>query len=180
MRGVALAGNSSRRTATLSAAEDGLEMLDLSRAFDPGAREQPWSAYSLYLPEVCGLLQLPAVFKFKVFYCSFGTLYQKPTALLTNVAELVEVSETFRPCTCPRPHPVRLEWAATTAAAVYPRPFAKAVANIFQGSWPGDAPCRGRASLSEGGERRPHAASGSCSAVSRAACQHPCWIPFGG
>ena len=45
VRGVALAGNSSRRTATLSAAEDGLEMLDLSRAFDPGAREQPWSAY---------------------------------------------------------------------------------------------------------------------------------------
>ncbi|MEY4942408.1 MAG: (dimethylallyl)adenosine tRNA methylthiotransferase MiaB [Planctomycetota bacterium] len=44
-RGVALAGNSSRRSATLSAAEDGLESLDLSRAFDPGAREQPWSAY---------------------------------------------------------------------------------------------------------------------------------------
>ena len=44
-RGVALAGNSSRRSATLSAAEDGLETLDLSRAFDPSAREQPWSAY---------------------------------------------------------------------------------------------------------------------------------------
>ena len=44
-RGVALAGNRSRRTATLSAAEDGLESLDLSRAFDPDAREQPWSAY---------------------------------------------------------------------------------------------------------------------------------------
>jgi tRNA-2-methylthio-N6-dimethylallyladenosine synthase len=44
-RAVALAGNSSRRTATLSAATDGLETLDLSRAFDPSAREQPWSAY---------------------------------------------------------------------------------------------------------------------------------------
>ncbi len=44
-RGVALAGNRSRRSATLSAADDGLESLDLSRAFDPGAREQPWSAY---------------------------------------------------------------------------------------------------------------------------------------
>jgi tRNA-2-methylthio-N6-dimethylallyladenosine synthase len=44
-RAVALAGNSSRRSATLSAATDGLESLDLSRAFDPGAREQPWSAY---------------------------------------------------------------------------------------------------------------------------------------
>jgi tRNA-2-methylthio-N6-dimethylallyladenosine synthase len=44
-RGVALAGNRSRRTATLSAAEDGLESLDLSRAFDADAREQPWSAY---------------------------------------------------------------------------------------------------------------------------------------
>jgi tRNA-2-methylthio-N6-dimethylallyladenosine synthase len=45
VRGVALAGNRSRRTATLSAAEDGLESLDLSRAFDPQARENPWSAY---------------------------------------------------------------------------------------------------------------------------------------
>jgi len=44
-RGVALAGNRSRRSATLAAAEDGLEALDLSRAFDPSAREQPWSAY---------------------------------------------------------------------------------------------------------------------------------------
>jgi tRNA-2-methylthio-N6-dimethylallyladenosine synthase len=44
-RGIALAGNRSRRTATLSAAEDGLEALDLSRAFDPQARENPWSAY---------------------------------------------------------------------------------------------------------------------------------------
>jgi tRNA-2-methylthio-N6-dimethylallyladenosine synthase len=44
-RGVALAGNKSRRTSTLAAAEDGLESLDLSRAFDPSAREQPWSAY---------------------------------------------------------------------------------------------------------------------------------------
>jgi tRNA-2-methylthio-N6-dimethylallyladenosine synthase len=44
-RGVALAGNRSRRTATLGAAEDGLEALDLSRAFDPQARENPWSAY---------------------------------------------------------------------------------------------------------------------------------------
>ena len=45
VRGIALAGNRSRRTATLSAAEDGLEALDLSRAFDPQARENPWSAY---------------------------------------------------------------------------------------------------------------------------------------
>ncbi|MFO0961953.1 MAG: MiaB/RimO family radical SAM methylthiotransferase [Phycisphaerales bacterium] len=44
-RAVALAGNRSRRSATLAAAEDGLESLDLSRAFDPDAREQPWSAY---------------------------------------------------------------------------------------------------------------------------------------
>jgi tRNA-2-methylthio-N6-dimethylallyladenosine synthase len=44
-RGIALAGNRSRRTATLGAAEDGLEALDLSRAFDPQARENPWSAY---------------------------------------------------------------------------------------------------------------------------------------
>lgn len=42
---VALAGNRSRRSATLSAAEDGLESLDLSRAFDSAAREAPWSAY---------------------------------------------------------------------------------------------------------------------------------------
>ena len=45
VRGVALAGNRSRRSTTLAAAEDGLESLDLSRAFDPGAREHPWSAY---------------------------------------------------------------------------------------------------------------------------------------
>ena len=45
VRAVALAGNRSRRTSTLAAAEDGLESLDLSRAFDPAAREQPWSAY---------------------------------------------------------------------------------------------------------------------------------------
>ena len=44
-RAVALAGNTARRSATLSAATDGLEALDLSRAFDPDAREQPWSAY---------------------------------------------------------------------------------------------------------------------------------------
>jgi tRNA-2-methylthio-N6-dimethylallyladenosine synthase len=44
-RVMALAGDSSRRSATLSAATDGLESLDLSRAFDPTAREQPWSAY---------------------------------------------------------------------------------------------------------------------------------------
>jgi tRNA-2-methylthio-N6-dimethylallyladenosine synthase len=44
-RAVALAGNRSRRSSTLAAAEDGLESLDLSRAFDPSARETPWSAY---------------------------------------------------------------------------------------------------------------------------------------
>jgi tRNA-2-methylthio-N6-dimethylallyladenosine synthase len=44
-RAVALAGNRSRRSSTLAAAEDGLETLDLSRAFDPSARETPWSAY---------------------------------------------------------------------------------------------------------------------------------------
>ena len=37
----ALAGNKSRRTATLAAAEDGLEALDLSRAFDPIASGRP-------------------------------------------------------------------------------------------------------------------------------------------
>ena len=36
---VALQGNSSRRSATLAAAEDGLEQLDLSRAFDPNLGE---------------------------------------------------------------------------------------------------------------------------------------------
>jgi tRNA-2-methylthio-N6-dimethylallyladenosine synthase len=35
---VALQGNASRRTATLSAAQDSLEVLDLSRAFDPDLR----------------------------------------------------------------------------------------------------------------------------------------------
>jgi len=34
---IALQGNTNRRTATLSAASDNLEMLDLSRAFDPDA-----------------------------------------------------------------------------------------------------------------------------------------------
>ena len=42
---VALSGNRSRRSSTLAAAEDGLESLDLSRSFDPSARERPWSAY---------------------------------------------------------------------------------------------------------------------------------------
>jgi tRNA-2-methylthio-N6-dimethylallyladenosine synthase len=42
---VALAGNRSRRTATLSAAEDGLEALDLARAFDPDPARKGWSAY---------------------------------------------------------------------------------------------------------------------------------------
>ncbi|MBM4112418.1 MAG: MiaB/RimO family radical SAM methylthiotransferase [Phycisphaerae bacterium] len=43
---VALAGDRSRRSAVLAAAEDRLEMLDLGRAFDPDAREgQAWSAY---------------------------------------------------------------------------------------------------------------------------------------
>jgi tRNA-2-methylthio-N6-dimethylallyladenosine synthase len=40
-----LSGNTSRRTATLAAAEDGLEGLDLSRAFDPAGSRHPWSAY---------------------------------------------------------------------------------------------------------------------------------------
>jgi len=42
---VALAGNRSRRTATLTAAEDELESLDLSRSFDPEGSSRPWSAY---------------------------------------------------------------------------------------------------------------------------------------
>ena len=42
---VALAGNRSRRTATLAAAEDALETLDLSRSFDPEGTRRPWSAY---------------------------------------------------------------------------------------------------------------------------------------
>ncbi len=42
---VALAGNRSRRTATLAAAEDGLETLDLGRAFDPSPDRPAWSAY---------------------------------------------------------------------------------------------------------------------------------------
>lgn len=43
---IALAGNRNRRTAALSAVEDNLELLDLSRAFDPDAREgRAWSAY---------------------------------------------------------------------------------------------------------------------------------------
>ncbi|MBX3355456.1 MAG: MiaB/RimO family radical SAM methylthiotransferase [Phycisphaeraceae bacterium] len=43
---VALAGNRHRRSATLAAAEDSLELLDLARAFDPDAREgRAWSAY---------------------------------------------------------------------------------------------------------------------------------------
>ncbi|MSQ90727.1 MAG: MiaB/RimO family radical SAM methylthiotransferase [Phycisphaerales bacterium] len=42
----ALAGNRSRRSTTLSAAQDDLESLDLSRAFDPGARgAKKYSAY---------------------------------------------------------------------------------------------------------------------------------------
>ncbi len=41
----ALSGNTSRRTATLAAAEDGLEGLDLSRSFDPAGSRHPWSAY---------------------------------------------------------------------------------------------------------------------------------------
>lgn len=41
----ALSGNTSRRTATLAAAEDGLEALDLSRSFDPQGSARPWSAY---------------------------------------------------------------------------------------------------------------------------------------
>ena len=42
----ALAGNRSRRSATLTAAQDNLESLDLSRAFDPNSRGgKPHSAY---------------------------------------------------------------------------------------------------------------------------------------
>lgn len=44
-RRVALAGNTSRRAATLGAAQDGLEMLDLARAFEPRADEARFSAY---------------------------------------------------------------------------------------------------------------------------------------
>ena len=42
---VALAGNRSRRSATLSAAADNLEMLDLSRSFDPDGEHRRYSAY---------------------------------------------------------------------------------------------------------------------------------------
>ena len=42
---VALAGNTSRRAATLSAAQDNLEMLDLSRAFEPRSGAAGRSAY---------------------------------------------------------------------------------------------------------------------------------------
>ncbi len=44
-RRVALAGNTSRRAATLGAAQDNLESLDLSRAFDPREGERRFSAY---------------------------------------------------------------------------------------------------------------------------------------
>ncbi len=44
-RRVALAGNSNRRSATLGAAQDTLEMLDLSRAFQPKDGEKKFSAY---------------------------------------------------------------------------------------------------------------------------------------
>ena len=43
----ALAGNKSRRSSTLAAAEDGLESLDLSRAFDPASSGRP--AHSAYV-----------------------------------------------------------------------------------------------------------------------------------
>ena len=43
---VALAGDRTRRSATLAAVEDSLEALDLSRAFDPDSREgSPWAAH---------------------------------------------------------------------------------------------------------------------------------------
>lgn len=42
---VALQGNRTRRTATLAAAEDNLQLLDLSRAFDPEGGEMGRSAY---------------------------------------------------------------------------------------------------------------------------------------
>jgi tRNA-2-methylthio-N6-dimethylallyladenosine synthase len=46
---VALAGNTSRRTAALSAAEDDLELLDRSRAFNPDGELDPKSASSAYV-----------------------------------------------------------------------------------------------------------------------------------
>lgn len=45
---VALQGNNSRRSSTLAAAEDNLEMLDLSRAFDPD-RSSPGAGRSAYV-----------------------------------------------------------------------------------------------------------------------------------
>jgi len=43
---VALAGDRTRRSSTLAAAGDDLELLDLGRAFDPDGRDgAPWSAY---------------------------------------------------------------------------------------------------------------------------------------
>ncbi|MGH7535499.1 MAG: MiaB/RimO family radical SAM methylthiotransferase, partial [Gemmatimonadales bacterium] len=46
---VALAGNRSRRSAALSAAEDNLELLDLSRAFDPDRSSHGGPARSAYV-----------------------------------------------------------------------------------------------------------------------------------
>ena len=70
------------------------------------------------------------VYLFRVFFCAFGAPYQKPTALLTNIGLFAELSDMYRPCTCVRPHAVRLEWKLTTAAAEYPPKFAEAAAEV--------------------------------------------------
>ena len=67
-----------------------------------------------------------------MFFCSFGTPYQKPTALVTNVKELERLGAELMPCRCVRPHAERLEWDATSKAAAYPPAFAEAVARGFK------------------------------------------------
>ena len=68
----------------------------------------------------------------RVDYCCYGTAYQKPTCLLTNVRGMAHLACT---CSCGKKHEERLTGCKTRQAAAYPAELVDAVTCVL--AWSG-------------------------------------------
>jgi len=91
--------------------------------------EHPWTAVSWYLPCMGALLSEPGISVHRVDYCCYGTKYQKPTCLMTNVGSFVHLRAR---CACSPPHAERLTGCKTRRAASYPPQLVQAVTRLLQ------------------------------------------------
>ena len=92
--------------------------------------ENPRSSWLWKLRPFLRLSQKPGVGFWRVDYCRYGTLWKKPTSVLTNIDQLVGRSTL---CSCPGPHlnlrgnsPWRTAWSKV--AEPYPHGFAESLA----------------------------------------------------